>query len=163
MNTNTSTRDLNVFESGDGGELFVSSNDLTLTESLYQTIYIALFGGNVEASTLGNEIESEERFDWWANSLLFSESTSKQFNSETERTLDNIVINTSGRIVIQRAVEADLFFLKKIANTEVNVVILDVNKISINIVLTSILNQTEKKFQFIWDNAKNQIITETTI
>jgi hypothetical protein len=159
----TSTRDLHVFESGNGGELALLSGDLVLVESLYQTIYIALFGGNVEASTLGNEIDSEERNDYWANALIFKNKPSKQFNSNTERTLSNVTINTSGRLKIQSAVEQDLFFLKKIVDFEVNIVILDINKIQIDLKLEEIPNQSDKQFQFIWDNAEKQIISDNII
>lgn len=159
----TSTRDLHIFESGDGGELALLSGDLVLAESLYQMIYIALFGGNVEASTLGNEIESEERFDYWANALIFKNKPTKQFNSETERTLNNVAINTSGRLKIKSAVEQDLFFLKKIVDLQTNIVILDTDKIEINLILESIPNQSDKQFQFIWDNARKEIIIDRTI
>lgn len=159
----TSTRDLHIFESGDGGELALLSGDLVLVESLYQMIYISLFGGNVEASTLGNEIVSEERFDYWANDLVFKNKIDKQFNSQTERTLSEVAINSSGRLIIKSAVEQDLLFLKKIVELTVNIVILSTNRISINIVLQSIDNQSDKQFQFIWDNAKNEIIIDKII
>lgn len=159
----TSTKDLHVYESGDGGELALLSGDLVLAESLYQMIYISLFGGNVEASTLGNEIDSEERFDYWANSLVFRDKINKQFNSVTEKTLSEVTINTSGRLKIKSAVEQDLIFLKKIVTLDVNIVILSTNRIEINLILESIPNQSNKQFQFIWDNAKKEIIIDKTI
>ena len=159
----TSTKDFHIYESGNGGELAVLNDDLVLTESLYQSIYIALFGGNVEASTLGNEIISEERFDFWGNSLFFKDRPSKQFNSETERTLEKVAINSSGRLKIKSSVEEDLIFLKKIVNFKVNIVILSTNRIEINLVLESISNQSDKKLQFIWDNAKKEVIIDKTI
>lgn len=159
----TSTRDLHIFETGDGGELALLSGDLVLTESLYQTIYISLFGGNVKASTLGNEISSEERFDYWANSLIFKDKISKQFNSKTEAALSKVAINTSGRLKIKSAVEEDLLFLKNIVDLKVNIVILSLDRIGINLILESIPNQSDKQFQFIWDNAKKEIIIDNTI
>ena len=159
----TSTRDIHIYENGNGGELAVLSGDIVLAESLYQTIYIALFGGNVEASTIGNEIDSEERFDYWANTLIFKDKISKQFNSKTEKTLSEVTINTSGRLKIESAVEEDLLFLKNIVNLKVNIVILSADKIEINLLLESIPNQSNKQFQFIWDNAKKEIIIDKTI
>ena len=159
----TSTRDLNIYESGDGGELTLLSGDLVLAESLLQTIYIHLFGGNIKASTLGNEIQSEERFDYWANELVFKNKKNKQFNSETERVLSQVAINSSGRLKIQKAVEQDLVFLEKIVNLETNIVILSTDKIEINILLNSISNQSDKQLQFIWDNAKKEIIIDKII
>ena len=160
---NTSTKDLHLFESGDGGELLLMNGDLVLSETLFQTIYLAMFGGNVEASTLGNEIEGQERFDFWGNSLFFKDLKSKQFNSETEKTLKSVTINSFGRLKIKSAVEQDLFFLKKIINFDVDVLILGIDKINIQIKISQIGNQSDKLFQFIWDNAKNELILEKTI
>lgn len=159
----TSTRDLHIFESGNGGELALLSGDLVLSESLYQVIYISLFGGNVKASTLGNEIESQERFDYWANELIFNNKPNKQFNSLTERTLNEVVLNSSGRLKIKSAVEQDLSFLRNIVDLTVNIVILDTNKVEIGLILESIPNQSNRQFQFVWDNARNEIIIDRTI
>jgi hypothetical protein len=160
---NTATKDLNLYESGSGGELLLLNDDLSLSETLFQMIYISLFGGNVESSTTGNEIESQERKDFWANSLIFKEQKNKQMNSLTEKTLRETVLNSSGRLKIQSAVEQDLFFLKNIVNIAINVLILTSEKVVIEITLTSIDNQSSKLFQFIWDNAKNEVVIEKTI
>lgn len=160
---NTSTKDLHLYESGDGGELLLLNGDLVLSETLYQTIYIALFGGNIEASTLGNEIAGQERFDYWANELVFKNQKNKQFNSETEKMLTSVTINSLGRLKIKNAVELDLDFLKKIVDFSVNIVILGVDKVKIQIVLNTIGNQSNKQFQFIWDNARQEIIIDKTI
>ena len=155
------TSDFHIYETGSGGDLVITNNDLSMSESLFQTIYIALFGGNYDAITLGNEEDSEERLDFWANELLFKEKPSKQFNSTTEKLLNEVVINSQGRIKIQRAVEFDLIFLKKIANLEVNIVILSIEKIAIQISFSSIINQ--KDFEFIWDNASKEVTINKTI
>ena len=96
-------RDLLIYETGDGGDLKVLNNDLALTTSLYNQVYLCLFGGNVEASTKGNELENEKRFDWWANDLL-----DLNFNSETERIINTVTLNPSGRLKILQAVKNDL-------------------------------------------------------
>lgn len=160
---NTSTRDLHLYESGNGGELHLLNGDLVLSETLFQTIYLALFGGNVEASTTGEEITGQERLDFWANELLFKTQKNKQLNSLTEKTLNSVTINTSGRLKIQSAVEQDLFFLKNIINFDIDVLILGTDKIKILISISSISNQSEKVFQFIWNNAKGQLILDKTI
>lgn len=159
----TPTKDLHIFESGSGGELALLKGDLALAESFFQVIYIALFGGNVEASTKGNEVASQERFDYWANSLIYKDKKAKQFNSETERVISETTINSSGRLKIKRAVEEDLAFLKKIANLEINIVLLSDDKISIEVLTTALSNQTNRDYQFIWDNAKKEVIINETI
>jgi phage gp46-like protein len=157
------TKDLTLYETGSGGDLLIQSKDLTLSESLFQSIYIALFGGNIEAETTGDEAVGEERFDFWANGLIFSESAGKQFNSRTEKTLREVAINSSGRAVISRAVNSDLIFLKNISNFEVNVVILNINKVSIEIKMQSLTNQQNQSLQFIWDNAKGEVVENRII
>lgn len=152
------TKDIHLFENGNGGELLVQNGDIALTEKLYQCVYIALFGGNKEINTKGDELPNVERFDYWANYLLFATNPNKQYNSETQRILTNTTINSSGRLKIQKAVENDLFFLKSISNYEVNVVLLSTDKIEININLSKGYDM-----QFIWDNAKDEVITDVTI
>lgn len=155
------TKDFHIYETGNGGDFAIVNNDLYMSESLFQTIYLALFGGNYEAITLGNEEASEERLDYWANELLFKENSGKQFNSITEKLLNEVTINSAGRLKIQKAVEFDLIFLKKIASFKVNIVILDFEKIAIQIEIDSIINQ--KEFEFIWDNASKEVIINKTI
>ena len=159
----TNTKDINLYETGSGGDIAIINGDVHLSESLFQTVYLALFGGNVEADTLGNEIDTQEREDYWANSLLFGQSTDKQMNSTTERTLSSVVLNSQGRLDIQRAVEVDLDFLNKVATFSVNVLILTVDSVSIEIVLQNPVNQTVEQLQFVWDNAKQDIIISKTI
>ena len=43
-----STKDINIFESGSGGEMRILNSDLLMAETIYQTIYLALYGGNVD-------------------------------------------------------------------------------------------------------------------
>lgn len=157
------SKDLHIYESGSGGELALLNNDLVLSETLYQNIYISLFGGNIEASTQGNELENQERLDWWGNSLFFKDIPSKQFNSETERVLNNVTLNSSGRLSIKSAVENDLSFLSEIVNFSVNIYVTSINRVIIEIIQSSISNQSQQLFQFIWDNAKKEIILNRDI
>ncbi len=157
------SKDLLLFENGSGGDILVSNNDMTLVETLFQQVYISLFGGNIEANTTGSEIEGQQRDDWWANTLLFSDTPEKQFNSNTERTLDNVTLNTSGRIDIKRAVESDLNSLSDIADITVNVVILAHDKVQISVLLQKPDGEEDKILQFIWDNARQEVIIDRTI
>jgi len=140
------SKDIQLYESGDGGELYIANGDVTLIETLYQNIYIALFGGMADGS------------DYWANELLFATKSNKKYVSETEKLLNEVTINSAGRLKIQKAVENDLTYLKNIAVSEVNVLILSTDRIKIQISLTS-----GDSVQFVWDNAKNEIIIEKTI
>jgi len=157
------SKDILLYETGNGGDILILNNDISLCETLYQQAYLMLFGGNVEANTTGSEIEGQQRDDWWANSLLFGNRKDKQYNSNTERVLDNVVLNTSGRIDIIRAVKTDLNSLKNIADISVNAVILNHSKIRINIMLKKPGSMEDKELQFIWDNATKEVIIDKKI
>lgn len=156
------TKDIHIFESGDGGELAIINQDIFLVETLYQQVYLALFGGNVEAST-GQTIDTEENFDYWGNNLFWPNRPSKQFNSSTQRALQNIPLNSAGRLEIIRTVNEDLAYLSQVVNIEVDVVIISRNRIQISINFTERTNQQSQVFQLIYDNAINEVITERTI
>ncbi|RDY57714.1 hypothetical protein [Flagellimonas nanhaiensis] len=157
------TKDLQLTEYGSGGDITLMADDLLLNEELLQMAYLAMFGGNKEASTKGNELEDEERVDWWGNTLLFGEKTNKQMNSTTERILDDVVLNSSGRLEIKRAVEKDLEFLAPIAEVTVAVSIETSNRVEIFIKLERLSNQQEKILQLIFDNATKAIIIDQEI
>ena len=150
--------DLTIYESGNGGELQLLKNDLAQTDSFFNMVYLALFGGNVEASTTGNEIETELRLDWWGNALLFADNAELQFNSDTERTLNNITINSEGRNTIESAVKKDLLFLSNFAACDVIVSLETVDRVSIYVTLQEPDNIEEKNYQFIWDASKSELI-----
>ena len=151
-------RDLLIYETGDGGDLRVLNNDLALTTSLFNQVYLCLFGGNVEASTKGNELNNEKRFDWWGNSLL-----ELNFNSETERTINNVTLNASGRLKILQAVKNDLKPIDLVANYNVNVYLESSSRFKIVINLTEKLNKQEKIIQILWDISKYEVILEEII
>ena len=157
------TKDIVLYESGDGGEMSILNNDLDLGETLYQQVYLALFGGNLKANTRIDNLISEELFDWWGNSLFFSENPVKQFNSKTERTLDNVALNSSGRLAILQAVKDDLSYLSELLNYSVDVELFGVNKIRIIVNFTQKTNQENKTLQLVYDNAKNELIIEKII
>lgn len=159
----TQTSDIGLFSYGNGGDMAIIGDDLNTSETLYQVIYISLFGGNIEASTIGNELSTDERFDFWGNELFFSDKKEKQFNSETQRTLNEVVLNSDGRLKIKQSVENDLFFLKNIVNFEVNVYINSSVRVSIEIKLTDLANRISKLYQLTWDNAKKEVIIDNTI
>lgn len=153
------SRDILLYENGSGGEMRIISNDLALTESLYTQVYLAFFGGNLETVTKGNEIKGQERFDYWANELLFQGKPKKQFNSYLERALSETVYNSSGRIAIENASKKDLEVLSGVVNSKVSVSIVNEHKLNISVSLTG-LNGVESEVQFLWNNAKQEVIIE---
>lgn len=157
------SKDILLYESGSGGDFLIRNKDLVLVESLFQQCYIALFGGNLEADTLGNELPNQIREDYWANSLFHVERIEKQFNSVTERTLNDTALNSAGRNKIQNAVDTDLKYLKSIATITTNVSILSSSRVQILITLRKPDNLEDKTLKIIWDNASLETIEEITI
>lgn len=157
------TTDILLYESGDGGDFAIVNNDLLMGESLYQQILLALFGGNIEASTKASYLETEDRFDYWGNSLIWKDVKTKQFNSETERTIRSIALNSSGRLTLIQAVNQDLDYLKTVADIEIEVQIVDNSRLRIIVTFSEKTNQQDKLLQLVYDNAKGEVIIEKII
>lgn len=157
------TTDIQLFESGSGGDFAILNNDLMMGESLYQQIYLALFGGNIEQSTKSSYLSTEDRFDYWGNALVWKEIKTKQFNSETERVIRNVALNSSGRLSILQAVSSDLDYLKAVVEISVEVSIVSVSRISITVTFKEKTGQQDKVLQMVYDNAKNEIIIDRLI
>jgi len=157
------TKDIALFESGNGGNFIVLNNDLLLSETLYQQIYLALFGGNIEASTKQSYLETEDRFDYWGNSLVWKTKKNKQFNSETEAILRKVALNSSGRLEIVQAINSDLAYLSSLITFDVEVSILSSSSIRITVSFTDKTNQESKVMQMVYNNAKNEVIIEKEI
>jgi hypothetical protein len=158
-----STKDINLFEGGSGGEMRILNSDLLLTETIYQTIYLALYGGNVEQDTTEDESDLEENFDYWGNQLFYSNNPDKWFNSQTERVLSTVALNGEGRRLIEDAVNADLQFLNNVVNFEVEVNIAANSKAEIIIAISEFQNQADRQLKMAWDNSRNELIIQEII
>lgn len=150
--------DISIYETGNGGDAELKGNDLASSDSLFNTVYLAFFGGNPGFVTTGNELENEQRFDFWGNSLFMENNPTIQFNSLLEYTLNNTALNSEGRLLIENAAKKDLLFLSTFAEVKVSVSIVTNDNIKINVTLTELKNLQEKEFQFIWDSTKNELI-----
>lgn len=152
--------DLKVIESGNGGDLVKTSKDLTVISGLGNMVYLALFGGNVKASTPQKRLVSEQAFDYWGNSLFDSNDPDVQFNSLTERTLNTTALSSSGRVRIEQAVIKDLQFMKSFAIIIASVSIPETDKVLIEVKVQEPDNLQEQAFTFIWDATKNEVTVE---
>ena len=149
--------DVKVIETGNGGDLTKNGNDLAMVFSFENMVYLAMFGGNKEAVTLQKRISNEQAFDYWANSLLFSEDTGLQFNSITEKTLETTALTSVGRLTIEDAVKADLEFMAAFAEVSVSSQIVSSDRIDISVKVNEPGNLTERRFIYIWENGKLNI------
>lgn len=155
--------DLVLHETGNGGDLQLKGNDLDVSGSIFNQIYMALFGGNPSASTTGEELVTEQRQDWWANSLVYQDLPELQQNSTLERVLNEVALNSSGRLQIEEAVKNDLAFLKDVAEISIETRITDIDRVEIRILAQEPDNEQKQEFIFIWDATKQEVIEFRTI
>lgn len=155
--------DLVLHETGNGGDLQLKGNDLDTSNSIFNLIYMGLFGGNPKAVTTGDELETEQRLDWWGNNLLSQDQPEIQQNSTFEQTLIEVALNSSGRLRIEEAAKNDLDFLKEIAEITIETRIIAVDKIEIIIFAKEPENEEKQSFIFIWDATKQILIENKTI
>ena len=152
-------KDISIYESGDGGDINLINDDIELSHTLFNQVYLALFGGNIQQSTGEQDTNLEERLDWWGNILMQKDS---QFNSLTERQLLTTVVNGNSLQNLESVVERDLEFLAEYANVNVDVEMEDYNRISINIQVIE-PNQREQKMRFLWEGVENQFTQEIVV
>lgn len=124
--------DLAIIETGNGGDLKVNGNDFAVQNSWGNMLYLAMFGGNKGFQTRAN-LDTEERNDYWANSLIWRNEPAQQMNSYTEYELENVAMTSNGRIKIQKAVEKDIQFMNAFAEVSVTVSFEDHNIVKITI------------------------------
>ena len=148
--------DLKLIETFDGGDLVLNGNDLQVIDGFQNMIYLALFGGNIEQSTKQYN-ENEERFDYWANSLLMLDSPDIQYNSETERTLNEVALNSRGRLLIEQSVKKDLEFMQDFGNIDVNVSIVQNDRVKINVIIKEPNELNSNEFNYIWGATENEL------
>lgn len=147
--------DIIIYESGNGGELRLKDNgDIETTDGLFNQPYLSHFGGNLEALTTGEEIEGEERFDFWGNSFL---EPKYQMNSLLEKSLNKNALSSSGRNNIEKDAKTDLNPISELGNISTEVTITGNDKVRIS----DKISQT--KVSFVWSKTSEEIIEEITI
>lgn len=149
--------DISLYESGQGGDMVLLPNDIATTGALWNNIYLALFGGNVESDHEDEEESDGLNLDYWQNNLFFPEDTTSQLVSLTELTLTKTTINSKGLNDLENVVKTDLNYLKELGDVVVSVEQSGVDKITINIQV----NQTQ--ISYIWDNTLNEVITNQEV
>ena len=157
------TNDLELHETGDGGEIRLEGRDIVTTGAIFNQIYLAFFGGNPGASTTGSELDTEQRSDWWGNSLLFQDQPEIQSNSSLERILESVALDSSGRLEIEEAAKEDLAFLSEVAEITVSTEIVSIDRLEITILAQEPGNLDVQAFIFIWDATKQEVIEFRTI
>lgn len=124
--------DLAIFETGNGGDFLLKGNDLAMYFSFENHPYLAMFGGNKEAST-SNISTDAQSFDFWGNNLIMKSDQSIQMNSLFERALDQIELTSSGRVRLVDTIKKDLEFMNSYAKVEVIGVIPSTDRFDVQI------------------------------
>lgn len=127
--------DVAIIETLNGGDAQMNGNDFALVYSFENMLYQAMFGGNPGYDTK-KRVEGEQAFDHWANSLLFANAPTQQFNSFTEHTLRTVALTSQGRILIEQAAKKDLKFLQEFGKLTVEVSIVSDDRVKMFIKLT---------------------------
>lgn len=148
--------DILIYESGDGGDFELTSNSISLTSAVWNSVYLAMFGGNTEHTHTDEEEAAGFNEDYWQNDLFFSEDVNKII-SETEHTLTHTVMNSQGLNDLAEAVNEDLSFLSEIATFDIEVEQIAIDKVSILITID------ETQVSYIWDATLNEVIINNTI
>lgn len=148
--------DIYLIETGDGGDLVLSGNDLKIVEGWENMVYIALFGGNPGYSTTGPKIV-DQQFDWWGNYMLSPSNQKVWINSTLEYLINNTAINSSGRVKLEQAILNDLSFMRDFAKITASVTLINVDRIKISITIMEPDIKSAKEFVYIWDSTRLEI------
>jgi hypothetical protein len=153
--------DLKMIETGNGGDLVLAGNDLEIINGFQNMPYLGLFGGNVEASTQGAKPDGELAFDYWGNNLLMENDKTIQFNSEFEKRLTDVIINSAGRIQLERTIKTDLDFMANFSILSAEVFLVSNDRIQINITIKEPDNLQSNELVYIWDATKDELTIES--
>jgi len=149
--------DLKIIETGNGGDLVFNGTDLEVINGFENMPYLGIYGGNIEQNTK-EFFPNEQRFDYWANDLLMLKDSSIQFNSDFERILMNVVLNSSSRIEIEETIKSDLSFMNDFSEIEVSASIVSIDRLSIYIKITEPDGEQIKEFTYIWDSTQKELL-----
>lgn len=131
--------DLQLYESGDGGDLIQLPNGMAQISGAKNEVYLALFGGDPEGSK------------WWADKTLHKGTPSRHYKSLTNQVLRKVVLNSAGRVRIEEAANKDLEYLKTIyPGTEIEVQVVIESHIRCAIIVQ--LNGEELSFYWMADS-----------
>lgn len=149
--------DLELKETGNGGDLVINGNDFNIINSFENMPYIAMFGGNVEQVTPTQRLENEQAFDFWGNTII---EPALRYNSTTEKKMQQVALNSAGRLLVEQAIKDDIAFMSEFCETEVSTTIISDDVLQISIKLIKPDNLENKEFIFTWDSFKGTFIPQ---
>jgi len=132
--------DLEIYESGNGGELVLKADDLRLQLGFSNQIYLALFGTAT---------------DFWAAETL-------PFLPDFFQTLQTTVLNTAGLGIVEDAAKAQLKFMEDFSTIEVNCSMPAIGRLIIAVTVTEPSGAAEK-ITYLWDGQRIETYESITI
>lgn len=139
--------DLSIFETGNGGDLQFTNNDLVTTSAIFNSVYLGLFGGS----------------EWFGNNLFFPNEENPRFNSNFENVLRRTALTGSGLAALERAAVTSLSFLEAVGIVEVSATVQELDKLVLNITVTQRSSDIPQNIQIIWSSTRNEIIESRLI
>lgn len=157
--------DLTIFDNGIGGDIVLDTNDLSMTSSLYNQVYLALFGGNLSQSHIDSEDaqNGEQRLDYWQNKLLLSDDESNKMVSGTEIALSKLSMTSQGLYDLKNIIQEDLDFLKSFGDVTINIELITNNFIKLLVSIKSRENEQDHTFKFIWDSTSKELVSTVNV
>lgn len=149
--------DLELVETLNGGDIIKTSKDVKVIEGFQNMPYLGMFGGNFEASTPKKRLATEQDFSWWGNNLFAPNNQAQWMNSQTERVLHNVALNSSGRQLIINAIKKDLEFMRSFCEIAVDVKIPATDVVLFAIRIRKPDNLQERDFIYIWDKTMSEL------
>jgi len=150
-----------MIETGDGGDLVLIGPNIEMIDGFQNMPYLGLYGGNVESNTK-EFLPTEQRFDFWANELLMLNNQAVQFNSETERLLNNVALSSSARLQIENAVKDDLKFFRSFSSITATASIVSIDRVEINVSIVELETQESTEFVYIWDATQSELTQQNS-
>jgi hypothetical protein len=86
--------DIELYESGNGGEIRLVGSDVNTVVGITNMPYMSCFGGS----------------DWWGNALL-PDDVGQRHTATTEETLRVTPLSSAGLPIIERAIQNDLAYI----------------------------------------------------
>ena len=152
--------DLLLIMTPNGTDFEMVGPDIRVVEGFQNMPLLGCFGGNVKESTK-EFIDSEQRGDWWGNSLFMENDSSIQFNSDLERLLYNVSLTSESRLKIEQSVKKDLDFMSDFGDLDVSVSLIAKDRIEINIKIDEPGSLESTDFIYIWDSLKSELINKS--
>lgn len=162
--------DIELIETFDGGDFVLKEvqdesgvfHDLQLDGGMTTAIYLSHFGGNVDASTTGNETPGTLRGDWWGNALIPDEPA-KQANSGLERALLELPLNSGNLLKIEDRARADLsWMVEERVTKSIDSEALLIAPEKVKIIDTVEESQADTDFNAYWEYDKNKVLEEAS-